>query len=253
MIQFRQALDQIIAARNDFGCKVGFGTSIPLCIDERLITEGLACNCEMGIKFASIAPDGRLRLCNQALKSYGNILESPLEILWQDKSVDEYRDMSWVTGVCSECPLLERCGAGCRVDNSQSMDYCPDAFVRDLKRRPEVVEKIATRMDEHTPYQTVPISPDTSKRHLRTEDGLLILRKHPEKYLVRSNYSALVVDDICADLCTASQGGFHDEKDLWWMARAHSLTDIDDALLGRYVDHLVAANVLIERQNGNMV
>jgi radical SAM protein with 4Fe4S-binding SPASM domain len=244
--QFREALGQILAARSDFGVNIAFGTSIPLCIDERLVDERLDFDCEMGTKFASIAPDGRLRLCNQALKHYGNVLETPLEILWRDPALDEYRDMRWVTGVCAECPLLDRCGAGCRVDNSQPVDYCPDAFVRDLERRPELVNEIVKSDLGRRPPELIEVSPRTGQRRLKAEDGLLIIRKHPEKYLVRRNYSALVVDECCADLCDECLDGFRNERQLWQAMQALGHHTNDERLLGRYIDHLVAAGVLIE-------
>jgi len=242
---FRDALGQLIAGRNDFGLAVGFGTSIPLCIDKRLITEGFEFNCQMGVKFAAIAPDGEMRACNQALKGYGNVTQTPIEEIWKSDSLDDYRDLSWVTGVCADCELLDRCGTGCRVDNSQNADYCPDAFVRDMDKRPDLVSEIlAQPPEERAP---VPESPLTGQRRLKGEPNLLIIRKHPEKYLVRDNYSSLTVDDVAAELCGAAQSGITSEQDLWTSAlRQLPHRQLSPALLGRYVDHLVHEGVLIE-------
>lgn len=242
---FREALGRMIDARRDFGIPVVFGTSIPLCVDERLVLEGFEFNCHMGVKFAAVAPDGELRACNQALKGYGNITRVPLEVIWQSEALDDYRDHRWVTGICVGCPLLDRCGGGCRVDNSQRADYCPDSFVRYLDKRPDTVEKILAREAERPPRPEVPASKDAGRRRLRAEDGLLVVRKHPEKYLVRDDYSVAVVDDLCADLCQGATGQAVDEFDLW-AACAGRHDQASAALMARYVDHLVAVGVLHE-------
>jgi len=240
---FRAALTQIISGRDDFRIPVVFGTSIPLCIDDRLVTRGFEFNCHMGVKFGAVAPDGEMRACNQALCGYGNITVTPLEQIWQSPALDEYRDYRWVTGICVDCPLLERCGGGCRVDNSQLANYCPDAFVRYLDRRPDVVDRIiASEANNQTP-RVVPRSPQTGKRRLRAEEGLILIRKHPEKYIVRDNYSTLVVDDVCVDLCSATQSDYCDERTAWAFVRRNK-PELSDELLGRYVDHLGDCGVL---------
>ncbi|MCG8427778.1 MAG: radical SAM protein [Chromatiales bacterium] len=244
--QFRAALDQIIDARRDFGITVSFGTAIPLCADKRLVSEGLEFNCQMGSRFAAVAPNGDLRLCNQSLKQYGNITETPLTELWQQRSLNDYRDMRWVTGVCRDCPLLDRCGSGCRVDNSQSEDYCPDAFVRGLEKRPELVADILNESGDIRTVPEIPSSPNTGSRRIRTEKDLLIIDKYAEKYLVRSNYSALVVDQRCVDICVKSKDGVIDEVDLWRSVQQSDSIPLRDDVMGRYVDHLVAAGVLVE-------
>jgi len=246
MTMFREALGQMIAGRNEFGVPVVFGTSIPLCIDERLVLEGFEFNCGMGVKFAAVAPDGELRGCNQALKGYGNITRTPLETIWQSDALEDYRDHRWVTGICKGCPLLERCGGGCRVDNSQVADYCPDAFVRHLEKRPALVEQILEREAAKPAPPPVPVSELTGKRQLRAEDGLLVIRKHKEKYLVRDNYSTMVVDEVCAAMCEKATDGYAEEADLWAAGRFHA-PHLANQVFGRYVDHLTAVGVLCER------
>lgn len=240
---FRSALGQMIRGRDEFGIPVVFGTSIPLCIDERLVLEGFEFNCHMGTRFGAIAPDGELRACNQALKGYGNVTRTPLEEIWASEELDDYRDHRWVTGICTDCPLLDRCGGGCRVDNSQAADYCPDSFVRHLSRRPDVVERILEREAEQPAPPPVQPSPRTGQRRVRAEHGLIVNRKHPEKYLVRDDYSTIVVDDVAAELCTAASVTV-DERDLW--AALSRRWDVPGPLLGRYVDHLVACGALVE-------
>ena len=69
LAQIRDAITQMIAAKSEFGMEVRFGTSTPYCLDERLITEGMAFTCGTGTWFASINPWGEFRICNQSTRS----------------------------------------------------------------------------------------------------------------------------------------------------------------------------------------
>lgn len=132
--QFRIALGQIIKAREDFSIfkgKVGFGTAIPMCIDERLIKENITSSCGVGTYFCAINPDGDVRLCNQSEVKFGNVLEQPIEEIWNKREVDEmYRTLDWVKEPCSYCKILEICQCGCRVDANCSDKFCLDFAVR---------------------------------------------------------------------------------------------------------------------------
>jgi len=131
--QFRVALGQIIQARKDFaalGGRVGFGTAIPYCIDERLIAEGITCNCGVGKDFCAINPQGEFRICNQSQLVFGNVLEEPIEVIWNKPSLDIFRDLSWVTEPCKSCNLLMDCAGGCKVDVNCSDKFCIDYAVR---------------------------------------------------------------------------------------------------------------------------
>jgi pyrroloquinoline quinone biosynthesis protein E len=117
--QIRHAITQMIRARDELGLNVSFGTSTPFCLDERLITEGLAFQCGTGDWFASIDPNGELRICNQSRRSYGNILEQPLHEIWHESNIDQdYRNIGWVEEPCNSCVFKEECLGGCRVPDS---------------------------------------------------------------------------------------------------------------------------------------
>lgn len=238
---FRRSLDQIVKAKHDFGVPIVFGTSIPLCVDKRLVTEDLNRNCNMGTKFASIAPNGDLRACNQALKNYGNILQTPLTVLWQDSSFDDYRDLRWVTGICRECPLLETCGGGCRVDNSQEADYCPDSFVRHFQKRPDVVEEIVAWMDHQ--QQPFPEGLFHENWSVRAEPNLLFVDAHPEKYLVRENYSCYLVDDVVFNIVRSAARGFDDPSVLLSQAQ-RDLPQLQHEHFGTIMNFLMSWGVI---------
>ena len=117
--QIRTAIDQLVLAKNTLNINVRFGTSTPFCLDERIITEGLAFTCGTGTWFSSINPWGELRICNQSSKSYGNILEEELGRIWHKKEIDkEYRSLQWLKAVepCNTCIFKKDCLGGCRID-----------------------------------------------------------------------------------------------------------------------------------------
>ncbi|MFH1402211.1 MAG: radical SAM protein, partial [Patescibacteria group bacterium] len=140
--QFRTALDQMISAKNEFGIKVGFGTAIPYCIDERLISENMISDCGAGLTFAAIRPNGDVRACNQSDIIYGNILQNSFKEIWSNSKFDKFRDLSWVSGICLKCNLLTDCVCGCKVDANCSNGYCVDYAVRDLLKCPTQIKQL---------------------------------------------------------------------------------------------------------------
>jgi len=117
--QIKDAITQLLQARQDFKLFIKFGTSTPFCLDERLITEGLAFRCGAGDWFASFNPWGELRICNQSARSYGNILELPLHEIWHSKDINrEYRSLQWLEEPCRSCPVVSSCLGGCRISDS---------------------------------------------------------------------------------------------------------------------------------------
>ncbi|HMW40705.1 MAG TPA: SPASM domain-containing protein, partial [Saprospiraceae bacterium] len=131
--QIRDAISQMIQARNDFGITVMFGTSTPFCLDERVVKEGLAFRCGVAEWFASINPLGELRICNQSGQSYGNILETPLHKIWQSRSIDtEYRSLKWMEEPCNSCVVKNDCLGGCRISDTGAPRIDP-IVARDMK------------------------------------------------------------------------------------------------------------------------
>ncbi|MCA1622497.1 MAG: radical SAM protein [Acidobacteria bacterium] len=119
--QIRDAITQLIRARNELGIDVHFGTSTPFCLDERIITENLAFRCGTGDWFASINPYGELRICNQSNRSYGNVLKTALHEIWHSSKINkEYRNLSWMKEPCNSCVVKEQCLGGCRVSDTGS-------------------------------------------------------------------------------------------------------------------------------------
>lgn len=155
--QIRSAIDQMISARSDFGIDMHFGTSTPLCLDERLFTERLGFRCGAGEWFASINPQGEIRICNHSTKSYGNVTESPLNAIWHSREISsEYRNAQPDdAGICQGCAAFSLCRGGCRID--QSGRYRVDPIVMRDKDKLLDSAKIHTLMS-HFQSKPFPIS-----------------------------------------------------------------------------------------------
>lgn len=128
--QFHVALEQMIRGRNDFGIPVGFGTAIPFCIDPLLIAENMQADCGAGVTFCAVSPTGDVRACNQSKRVYGNVLDTPIEQIWQSKELNEFRTLGWIELPCTGCSSLLDCLCGCKVDANYSDRYSVDYAVR---------------------------------------------------------------------------------------------------------------------------
>jgi radical SAM protein with 4Fe4S-binding SPASM domain len=132
--EFREGVTQILKARDDFGIfkgKIGFGTAIPMCLDERLILNNITSTCGVGTSFCAVNPDGNLRICNQSEIKFGNVMEEPIEEIWKKKDLNIYRDLSWAEEPCISCRFLEKCQCGCKVDVNYSDRFSVDFAVRE--------------------------------------------------------------------------------------------------------------------------
>lgn len=158
--QIRNAITQLLDARKNLGIDVNFGTSTPFCLDERLITKGLAFTCGTGDWFASVNPSGDLRICNQSNRPYGNILETPLHKIWQSREINsEYRSLKWVDEPCDSCVFLNDCLGGCRIDGSGKARIDP-IVVRDRqhllsKEKLHGLRPVYESEEYSQPYQTL--------------------------------------------------------------------------------------------------
>lgn len=203
--QFKVSLGQMIAARKDFNIPVGFGTAIPFCLDERLISENIFAECGAGITFAAVNPDGDVRICNQSEVIYGNVLERPIEQIWQDTRLDEFRNLSWVTEPCIKCPVLEDCLCGCKVDCSCSSGYCIDYAVRGLTNVPYPSPSI--------PRRKLSYSYPKDYRQFTLDPYTKLNKFHLEPYLV-TRYQTIRLNDMAVEILGAITGGQTDEKQL---------------------------------------
>ncbi len=193
--QFQTSVGQIVKAKKDFsvfGGRVGFGTAIPYCLDERMITEGITSNCGVGTYFCAINPKGEFRMCNQSQLVFGNVHEEPIEVIWNKPSLDIFRDLSWVAEPCKSCELLLDCTGGCKVDANCSDKFCIDYAVRGLsKPTKEFVAQVSH-------LSTVVIYPK-EYRVFKSNRYMKLTTRYPEKFLV-TRYQTVKLDTMALEM-----------------------------------------------------
>lgn len=195
--QFRIALDQIIQAKKDFTAfnrRVGFGTAIPYCIDTRMIEEDVFSNCGVGTYFCAINPKGDVRICNQSEIVFGNVLNEPLETIWNKESINTlFRNLDWVTEPCKSCGLLCECVCGCKVDVNESDKFCIDYAVRENFQPPENLQGIfENKMNEKMgDVETYP----ALYRVFRVNRYTKVTKKYDQKFLV-TQYQTVKLDEV---------------------------------------------------------
>lgn len=196
--QFRAAVSQIIKAKHEFtifGGRVGFGTAIPYCLDEWMITEGITSNCGVGTYFCAINPTGEFRMCNQSQLVFGVLPDEPIETIWNKPALDIFRDLSWVGEPCASCELLLDCTGGCKVDANCSDRFCIDYAVRGLSRP---VAELVAKVQRRKPAGAYP----ENYRVFRPNRYLKLTTKYPEKFLV-TRYQTVKLDEAALEMARA--------------------------------------------------
>jgi len=193
--QFRIATGQIIQAKHHFANfegRVGFGTAIPYCLDERMVAEGIATNCGVGSDFGAINPRGEFRMCNQSQLVFGNVLEETIETIWNKPSLDIFRDLSWVDEPCKSCNLLLECTGGCKVDANCSDRFCIDYAARELTNpSPDLLAKVHHRRLSNA-YPS-------GYRVFRPNRFMKVTTKYSEKFLV-TRYQTVKLDPVALEM-----------------------------------------------------
>jgi len=211
--QFKEALGQMIKARDDFNIPVGFGTAIPFCLDERLIKENMWADCGVGVTFSAVDPNGGFRICNQSSIIYGNVLKEPIEEIWNKKKIDEFRDLRWTIQPCTHCPFLHYCTCGCKVDLNCSKKYCVDYAVREDKKKLIGPEKLKELSKIFFKKEGCLKSFPKKYREFAVNKYAKLNLKHKEKYLV-TRYQTIVLDRVAVRIIREILNGIDSEADL---------------------------------------
>lgn len=208
--QFHVAVGQIIQAKRDFsvfGGRVGFGTAIPYCLDERMIAEGITSDCGVGTYFCAINPKGEFRLCNQSQLVFGTIPDESIEVIWNKPTLDVFRDLSWVSEPCKSCELLLDCTGGCKVDSNCSDKFCIDYAVRGLSRP---VAELVAKVEHRKPAKEYPME----YRMFRPNRYMKLTTRYTEKFLV-TRYQTVKLDEIALEMAQVILNGtVNDERAL---------------------------------------
>jgi radical SAM protein with 4Fe4S-binding SPASM domain len=212
LFQFKKSLSQMILAKKKFNIPVGFGTAIPFCLDERLISHNMWSNCGVGITFGAINPDGNFRICNQSNIVYGNVLKEPIEKIWNKNNMNDYRCLNWVIGPCKNCPFLKDCVGGCKVDNAHSLKYSIDYAVRENKDKNNLLtkNKLKNLNKKFKQKKEIFTFPDNYRKFNINKYTKLNI-KHKESYLV-TRYQTIILDDLSKKIIKTIINGENNEK-----------------------------------------
>lgn len=199
--QFHTAVGQIIQAKRHFavfGGRIGFGTAIPYCLDERMVINGITANCGVGTHFCAINPQGEFRMCNQSQLVFGSLPDEPIEAIWNKPSLDIFRDLSWVSEPCQSCELLLDCTGGCKVDANCSNKFCIDYAVRGLSKP---VTELVAKVQHRKPAQMYPVN----YRVFRPNRYTKLTTRYPEKFLV-TRYQTVKLDETALEMAQVILG-----------------------------------------------
>jgi radical SAM protein with 4Fe4S-binding SPASM domain len=103
----RAALGRIEALRRA-GEPIKWGNCVPQCFAQTSQSACLA-----GTAFLTIDPWGRARPCNHSTMICGNLLQEPVEEIWNAPALGRWRQ--YIPAGCRGCPLFANCGGGCRA------------------------------------------------------------------------------------------------------------------------------------------
>lgn len=193
--QFHIAVGQIVQAKRDFknfGGRVGFGTAIPYCLDERMITEAITSNCGVGTYFCAINPRGEFRMCNQSQLVFGVLPDEPIEAIWNKPALDIFRDLSWVDEPCRSCELLLDCTGGCKVDSNCSDKFCIDYAVRGLSKP---VAELVAQVEHRAPMEAY----SKEYRFFQPNRFMKLTTRYAEKFLV-TRYQTVKLDAMALEM-----------------------------------------------------
>lgn len=232
--EFHTALEQMIAARDDFGIPVGWGTAIPYCLDPLLLEFNMTADCGAGITFAAVNPLGDVRTCNQSEIVYGNVLDQPIEEIWRKPELSQFRDLSWVTEPCRSCSILYQCLCGCKVDTNCSSTYCIDYALREPGVIPCEICK------ESLPQETKVAIP-RNFRHFEVNPYTRLNLAHNEPYLV-TRYQTVELNETAVKLLQDIIRGVLTEQEL---ISQHS-DQIDPTEIRRFVSQLLQVGAIDE-------
>lgn len=116
-------LDEI---HRQYGIEAAFGDAFPNCLVAKKYHH-LIQGCWQGTGFGHISSTGEVRGCATAAGSYGNLLQTPLEKIWQGNKLRQFRNLAWLPEKCHACE--EFCGGGCSASRPSQAMYTADEFL----------------------------------------------------------------------------------------------------------------------------
>ena len=111
-VQLRQAVYDIEALRRSYGSAPDFGVRYGNCIPQ-CFAPSSSTGCWAGVAYCTIDPWGNVRPCSHSPTVAGNILETPIEEIWQNDIMQCWRELT--PKGCFSCSELDVCHGGCKA------------------------------------------------------------------------------------------------------------------------------------------
>lgn len=124
--EYLAVIKEIVRIEGDFGISAVFGDAFPMCMvpkKYRYIVQG----CWMATGFGHIGHTGNVKACGISQHVFGNMLQMPLQQIWQSPEMVNFRKMEWLPDKCLAC--TDFCGGGCIASRISSIGYGPDEFL----------------------------------------------------------------------------------------------------------------------------
>lgn len=126
LVEYLRLFPLLAKISTDYGIETAFGDAFPECLVPKEYHQ-LIQGCWQGTGFGHVSANGDVRGCATASGKYGNLLETPLEKIWQGKKLKEFRKLDWLPDGCKKCK--DFCGGGCSASRPGELMYSPDEFL----------------------------------------------------------------------------------------------------------------------------
>jgi radical SAM protein with 4Fe4S-binding SPASM domain len=115
--EVQKLIEDLMWAKDNLGLSVDIFEALPKCAFPAWIRNMdlpfLNRRCQAGKTVVSVSNNGDVRPCSHNPKSYGNILDEPLGVIWQRMA--EWRNFETIPARCHDCKKLTKCFGGCRI------------------------------------------------------------------------------------------------------------------------------------------
>ncbi len=112
----RQALDDLLRVKRDFGIQVGSLISYPLCflsdLEKYADFVGRGCPAQSGNRMVLNA-DGAAHSCTHEETAYGNVFQEGIRPLF--RKMRQWHNGSYLFSGCASCAYVDVCNSGCRM------------------------------------------------------------------------------------------------------------------------------------------
>lgn len=122
---YHYLLEVIERCNHELGVEILLADSFPRCKVPVRYWKYLG-YCSQGTAFAQVDFNGNLKHCSATSKSLGNVLETDVKKLWDEK-LQAMRDLEHLPKSCRICPIF--CGGGCTVSRGVDNQFAPDEFI----------------------------------------------------------------------------------------------------------------------------